>query len=526
MRLIIPALVCLAVLPLTAANLYEQLSDSTAVVKEPVPSRFRFSYEVIPLSDTEEMGTVGTHFEWHPFQSFEPFYAGFGFYSAARGDEGGFFTFGYTVGLDYKLYDRLHADAGIYFGGGGGGHLTFPGGGMIVRTHAALSYALRLEGVSFSLGLARTDFPNTENEEYKRDLHPFAGININDAVWRKTSDANRSRNAVDFDGLFRDIRITPAFVMYDVDDKPTKRAIFYSDDNAYQDDFPMIGIQFDRFVTDAFFVSMEGYGAVGSAAGYAAVQVGLGYDLKLADMLVWESKMVGGFAGDGRIDTGGGFIVQPMTGLRLQMTPSLSFKTLAGRTYAPQGLFSATTYEAGLTWQASRPVPKKGSYLFCSESFENLEWVMSPSYKAYFPFGSDHKKSKDASEQEITLIGITLSAPLSSWFSLMGSTYWAMTGNTGSYAEGLFGAKLSTPAFTPLNISANVRGEIGAGAGAGINTSSGGYVTETLAGLELPLSEHTALDLEGGRMQTSDGKFKADTLLLSLNINLNFTYKK
>jgi len=526
MKPLTPALLCLIVLPLSAADLYEQLSESDGIVQKPLPARFRLSYEVVPLSQTDDMGLVGTHFDWHPFETFEPFYTGFGFYSAASGEEGGFFTFGYSMGLDYELYENFHVDAGVYIGGGGGGHLTFPGGGMIIRTQAALSYATKLDGLELVIGIARTDFPNTTNEEDKSDLHPFAGLNITDDLWTETESAGNSRSISYFDGLFRDVRLTPTFVYYDIDNKATKRALLYAGNEAYQENFPMLGMQMDKFLTDEIFVAMEAYGALGSAAGYAAIEAGLGYDMPLTKWLIWESKMIAGFAGDGRIDTGGGFILQPMTGLRLQMTPSLSFKTLVGRTYAPSGLFSATTYEAGISWQASRPVPETGSHLFSSEDFENLAWVISPSFKMYFPYDSTHKSTPEESEKEIGLVGIIMAFPLNSWFSLTGSTHWAMIGNAGSYAEGLFGAKLLSPPFTPLDIRAKLHGEIGAGAGGSINTASGGYVTQALAGLELPVSQHTALGLDAGEMRTSDGRFKAKTLLLSLNINLNFIYQK
>lgn len=166
MKHIVAILVFLTTLPLTATDLYRQLSKTDAVVQEPLHARFRTSYEVLPISDTDEIGLVGTHFDFHPFRSFDPFYTGFGFYSAATGEEGGFFTFGYTLGLDYEFYN-FHTDAGVYLGGGGGSHLSFPGGGMIVRTHAALSYEVK--GVELVVGVARTDFPNTTNVEYKSD---------------------------------------------------------------------------------------------------------------------------------------------------------------------------------------------------------------------------------------------------------------------------------------------------------------------------------------------------------------------
>lgn len=525
MKYILAILIFLIVLPLTATDLYKQHSDGNAIVQESLNARFRTSYEVIELSATDNMGVLGTHFDFYPIESFNPFYASLGFYSALTGEDGGFFAYGYTMGLDYKFYNYFHIDGGVYVGGGAGEYIGFDNGGMLLRSHVALSYELK--GAEIVVGLARTDFPNTtKHKEYESDVHPYFGINISSDAWSQSSDSNYSSNLNNFDGLFRDIRITPAVVMYKIDDKPTKRSKYYQGSKAYQDDFPMLGIQVDKFLTENIFVSMEAYGALSSAAGYAALQAGLGYDMVLTDFLIWESKMVAGSAGDSRIDTGGGFILQPMTGFRFEMTPSLSFKTLAGRTYAPDGLFSTTTYEVGLSWKANQPVVKKGKYLFDLDSFDNLEWVMSPSVKIYFPYDSLHKDSKEESSEKIGLIGITLAVPLSDWFSLTGSTHWATTGNVGSYAEGLFGAKLSTAHFTPLKIKGMILGEIGAGAGAGINTSSGGYVAQISAGFALPISKNTGVSLNGGHMRTSDGRFKANTVLLAFDLNLNLIFKK
>jgi len=519
-------LIFLSVLSLYATQLYEELSNDNSIIQESLNARFRTYYETIPLSKGRDMGVVGTHFDFSPFESFNQLYMGLGFISAVTGDEGGFFSYGYTLGIDYKFYKDFHIDGGAYIGGGSGDYIGFENGGMIIRSHAALSY--ELNSIEIVLGLSRTDFPNTTtNKEYQSDIHPYFGVNISNDIWNQSNDINQSHNVIDFDGFFSDIRITPVMIMHKIDDKPTKRAEKFKPSEAYQADFPMIGMQFDKFLTDKIFVSLEAHAALSSAAGYMALQAGLGYDFKLLDSLVWESKMVLGSAGDSKIDTGGGLILQPMTGLRFEMTPSFSLKTLVGRTYAPSGTFSATTYEAGLSWRASQPTSKEGKYRFRFDYFDRIEWIMSPSIKIYFPYNSAHKQNKEESSKKIGLIGITLAVPLSEWFSLVGSTHWATTGNVGEYAEGLIGAKLSTPQYTALKISANVQCEIGAGAGDGINTTAGGgYITQVLAGFKLPISKYTGFTLNAGQMQTSDGKFKASTILLALDIDLNILVKK
>ena len=505
--------------------LFAYVLNADEIIQHNMDARIRTTYEVIPLTNEANMGTLGTHFDWYPSSSFPSLYTGLGFLNAAQGEEGGFFAFGYTLGVDSEIYNHIHTDLGIYVGGGSGSYINFPNGGMIVRSHAALSY--EIDNIELVLGVAHTNFPNTRaNQKNATDVHPYIGVNIATDIWSKTLDKNSStHNYKDFDGMFENIRITPAMLYYDVDNKKVKKPR-YTGGAAYQENFPALGIQLDKFLNENIFVSFEAYGALSSAAGYAAIQAGLGYEYKLLDSLSWESKMVVGSAGDSRIDTGGGLIVQPMTGFRVALTPSVSFKTLVGRTYAPTGLFSATTYEAGLSFATSHPKVKNGSYLFSSSRFHKLKWTMAPSVKFYFPHNSTHKETQEESEKAISLVGVTLAVPLNNYLSLSGSTHWAMTGNIGSYAEGLFGAQLYSPTFSSLHIKAKLSAEIGAGAGAGINTSSGGFVAQLTAGAAIPLSTNTSLNAELGEMKTSDGRFNAHTLLLSLNIHLNYLYKR
>ena len=509
---------------LGANDLYKQLSSKQeSFTQTTLNTRFRITFENIPLANSKDMGVVGTHYDIFPLQN-NPFYMSFGFYNAMTGEDGGFFTFGYTLGVDYEFYKNISLDGGVYVGGGSGKYIGFDNGGLMLRSHLGLSY--ELGNTEVTLGLSRTSFPNTQrNKEYENDIHPFFALHINDQVWKEYKKGNQGV-VKNFNGLFRNIRITPVVVYYDIDEKQTKRSDLYSADDLYQENFPMLGIQLERFFNKEMFVSMEAYGALASAAGYAAIEAGLGYDLWLSRSFAWESKMVVGSAGDGRIDTAGGFIFQPMTGLRYKFASSYSLKTLVGRTYAPAGKFSATTYEVGLSFDAFAAKPKAGIYSFSKSRFSNLKWTMSPSYKYYIPYDSTHKGESADSSEEIGLIGIMIGVDLNDYVRLLGTTHWAATGNVGSYAEGLFGMKLSTAAFSPLKLKATVQGELGAGAGGSINTSSGGYVTQFVGGLEIPVFEHSSFGLYGGDMKTSDGRFKARTFMASLNIGMNFLHKQ
>ena len=78
-------------------------------------------------------------------------------YGAATGRRGGFFTGGYTLGLEKKLIENWILDAGGYVGAGGGGSAA-QGGGLMIRPHIGLKYNLNwsLLGLNYTY----VDFPN------------------------------------------------------------------------------------------------------------------------------------------------------------------------------------------------------------------------------------------------------------------------------------------------------------------------------------------------------------------------------
>ena len=99
----------------------------------------RFSFEEIDMPDAgEHMGLygIGAYDRLNPW-----LYGGITAYGAASGRRGGFFTGGYTLGVERQLIDNLILDAGGYVGAGGGGSAA-QGGGLMIRPHIGLKYDL------------------------------------------------------------------------------------------------------------------------------------------------------------------------------------------------------------------------------------------------------------------------------------------------------------------------------------------------------------------------------------------------
>ena len=84
-------------------------------------------------------------------------YGGITLYGAASGQRGGFFTGGYTLGVESQLTENLIFDTGGYVGAGGGGAAA-QGGGLHIRPHIGLKYDFNWSVLG--LNYSYVDFPN------------------------------------------------------------------------------------------------------------------------------------------------------------------------------------------------------------------------------------------------------------------------------------------------------------------------------------------------------------------------------
>ena len=130
--------------------------EKTHIKKMPWRNRtLRFSFEEIDMPDLgEHMGlySIGAYELLNPWLC-----GGITLYGAASGRHDGFFTGGYTLGVERQLTDKWKLDAGGYVGAGGGGAAA-QGGGLMIRPHIGLKYDLRWS--ILGLNYTYVDFPN------------------------------------------------------------------------------------------------------------------------------------------------------------------------------------------------------------------------------------------------------------------------------------------------------------------------------------------------------------------------------
>ena len=461
---------------------------------EKFPGRYRFSYEDIPVSSSEDMGTVGIHYDTKPFDAFSDVYLGFGGYGAMGGDRGGFFTGGATLGvhsfLDVpNMPDDYAFDAGLFAGGGGGAD-AFPGGGLMLRSHLMLEKEFDVATLRY--GFARTDFPNTTNTN-DSDTHISIGLSIPE---RNFSSKIFKDSGITLKEHQMSRRIVPVMMWYSPDSDAKKRS-----GGALTADISLLGFQHHQYLDDNFYRTFEAYGAGGGGTdGFAKVLGGLGVNYPIANWISADAKLSIGMAGGGDIDTGGGLIVQPMAGFEIPLFEHWSLKPMIGKTYAPDGNFSATTTELGLAWTGNQSI--RGT-----NAFAPSETNFAIRNKTYFPDSGAKTKSGGSYDSQIHQLGIELSKPVNEYLSLSGSAYGAYSGGVGAYAEGLFGVKLDPISLYNRSRNSNwsplLRYEIGVGGGGGMDVGEG-LIHQWTLGVEYN-AFLGGIALEFGRMEGLDG---------------------
>ena len=473
---------------------------------EKFPGRYRFSYEGIPVSSSEDMGTVGIHYDTKPFDDFSDVYLGFGGYGAMGGDRGGFFTGGATLGvhsfLDVPNMPNDYAvDAG-FFAGGGGGAEAFPGGGLMLRSHLMLEK--EFDSVTLRYGFARTDFPNTTNTN-DSDTHVTIGLSIPE---HNFSSKIFKDSGVTLKEHQMSRRIVPVMMWYSPDSDAKKRS-----GGALTADINLLGFQHHQYLDDNLYRTFEAYGAGGGGTdGFAKVLGGLGVNYPMSDWISADAKLSIGMAGGGDIDTGGGLIVQPMAGLEIPLFEHWSLKPMIGKTYAPDGNFSATTTELGLAWTGNQSIRGTNAFAPSTTNFAIRN-------KTYFPDSGSKTKSGDSYDSQIHQLGIELSKPVNEYLSLSGSAYGAYSGGVGAYAEGLFGVKLDPISLYNRSIKSSwsplLRYEIGVGGGGGMDVGEG-LIHQWTLGVDYD-SFLGVVALELGRMEPLDGgSFGANVLQMGI----------
>ncbi len=463
----------------------------------------RFTFEEIDMPDAgEKMGLYGIG-AYDQLNSW--LYGGVTLYGAASGQRGGFFTGGYTLGIESELTKNWILDAGGYVGAGGGGAAA-QGGGLMIRPHIGLKYDF--DWSTFGLNYTYVDFPNGEISSDAIALSldiPFSSLTLNweddgmtmgDYFRAESSNVSSHRSHI----AARVRSYSPA------------RGSKTTSGGSLNDSLNLVGVEYAYFLNENWFTTFETAGAVsGGVGGYAELLAGLGYRLPLTKgehLALLPSLTIGG-AGGGTVETGGGFVTRANLGLEYQFSPNLSLILDGGYFTAPDGNFDTPYLGLNLAYvMETFAKDQKGSPLTETDPIQTNKWRFRPSHQWYFD-----AQRKGGSSRDMQLMGGKIDWMAGDWWYLTGQGLSAYEGGAGGYSEGHWGIGV----FGPIWKNWQLYGEIliGAGGGGGVDSGSA-LLYKPSVGLEYSLNKDFSLQTGIGKVISQSGNLDANVFDTSL----------
>lgn len=434
---------------------------------------FRFSFDNVSMPQNDQsMGLLGLNY----FVDMTPHvYGGMGMYGAVTGTQGGMFILGLGGGYHRELLPRWWVDANM-FAGGGGGKSSLVGGGFMIRPSLGVQYAfswarvgVHYSYISFTDGKIHSsqiglDVDLPTELYYLIPQHGGTLINFDDFKLQDGTFLGLNRN--DFAILLQQYR---------------QRAGTKNTDNEVQDgNIGLVGAEFDHYFTDNTFWWLKASGAFsGIPHGYMDIVGGLGYHWALGSSGIALVPQLGvGAGGGGMVDTGGGFLVNPLIGVEWPFTYHFSGRISTGYLWSPKGNFQAVPITGEIIYHLDMASLTKQSTNLLISDFSLRQWRLQALNQTYF----HPQRSSSNLTSAINLIALQLDQMVTPYIFISYQGAFAYSGNhAGGYATGMIGPGLQSNAF--FHDRAQVFGEVMVGAGGGGGLAlGGGSLIEPLIG--------------------------------------------
>lgn len=439
-------------------------------------------------------------------------YTGAGFHTAITGDQGGLFTLGVNLGVNFPIYKNLFFDANVHVGGGGG-YRTLVNGGGIIFPNAGLQYkakgysfGVQYGYVNFFTGIQKNDnisffveIPSTLRiGSYENSQKEFVVNDTSkDDFWKKPGVKSVQQIKFDFFfpmGLSRsDASTTPQY-------HPIRNTLY------------IIGFEYQRYLNSNTFV----YAHLdtmykGLTAGFMDLFFGMGKNFIETKHINFFGKFGIGAAG-GRIYPENGLTMYPSIGADIKLTKDFGLSLHGGYHRSIGGTFEALTSGVSLKYYSlsggiKDPFTDEKSDIIKTQGIQI--GVQNQTYFNVAKFGIPNS--------DLQLIAIKINYDLNKRFYVAGEASFAYKGKSGGYAHGIFGLGVKSNKYFNDRVSLFL--EVAGGAAGGGRVDSGeGILVRPTAGINYHLNKDFHLNLSGGQMWSPFGNVN------SSNINIGFTY--
>ncbi|HEX5372596.1 MAG TPA: hypothetical protein VFW84_07665 [Aquabacterium sp.] len=494
-------LACLAV---TLGALAHAQADETPVDLKPVKTHWRLTDETYRLPEGERMSMAGASML---FDVSERFRMGVASYGAVRGERGGFITLGVAGEWRHSLTEDWDVHGGLFVGAGGGrGGYTLAGGGLMLRADAGLSYALGSWGRA-GVGVSHVSFPSgvvRSTQPYLMVEHSFHSLI--ESGWLRV--ARDERPGLSGAPGVREQEFAVVARSYDIADSAVQ------DDGLPQHPrMQLLGFEWLSYVDEHRFLKLEASGAMGGRSdGYMQIMAGAGYRWKVSPGLSLKLHGAIGAAGGGRVDTGGGVLLEGGVSVRQAITQRTGLELTLSEIGSPSQSFRAHSLGFKVTHQFGLPeVGEHGWSTGALSAFEPQHLRLRVSSQTYFEAAPNWRRTFQ--DTPVSNLGVQLDYFVTpNWF-LSGQGLAAYEGKAGAYMIGLVGGggrlSLGGPWF------AEGEALVGAAGGGGLSVG-GGVVGQFNASLGYQWSKAFSLMATAGHLVAPRGDLRAHVAGLSM----------
>jgi hypothetical protein len=473
----------------------------------PIRATWRLTNETYKLPAGERMGMVGANLMLDVADQWR---LGIASYGAVRGQRGGFITLGAAGEWRPQISPNWSGHVGLFVGAGGGrGGASLAGGGLMLRSDVGLSYALGNWG-QVGLGLSHVSFPSgviSSTQPYLLLEHPFNTVLA--SGWRLPSLGGAGKglslpaSGQEFAVVVRDYRIASSAVQ----------------DNGQPQygRMQLLGFEWQNDISERWFLKLEAEGAMGGRSdGYMQILAGGGYRQPLWQGSVLKLHGSVGAAGGGRVDTGGGVLLDAGVAWQQYLSRSTALEFGVSQVAAPSHSFKARSLALKLTHRFGVPAvgASAGAQALLPDAlagFDAEHLRVRLTNQTYLKAADGWRREFE--DQSVSNLGVQLDYFVTPHWYLTGQGLAAYEGKAGAYMTGQIGAGVRQS----LGGAWFAEGEalLGAAGGGGLSVG-GGVVGQANVSLGYQISPALSVLATAGHLVAPRGDLRAHVLGLSL----------